>query len=98
MADRALSDRVLPDGVACYSRTPEFTADSVPDALLSDHDLKAGTWGRLSVDQGEVRFFLAGEAVPVATLQAGDSWVIRPQERHHIRVSPDAVLHVAFFR
>ena len=51
----------LPPGLTCYKRTPEFTRDTVPDALLAVHSVKAGVWGLLRVSRGRVRYCLDGE-------------------------------------
>lgn len=59
----------LPADVEVYRRTPEFDETSVPRGLLADHATKAGTWGRIVVEEGRLRYELASE---------DDRWVLRP--------------------
>src|SRR6185295_16850462 len=39
----------LPEGFIPYNRTPEFTEESVPAGLRSDHSTKAGVWAKIIV-------------------------------------------------
>ena len=48
----------LPPGYLLYGRSPDFTADSLPDALRAGHATKPGVWGLLRVTEGSVRFEL----------------------------------------
>jgi len=89
-------DRKLPEGAAPYSRTAKFTADTVPDKLTHAHNTKPGVWGRLTVIQGAVRYFLEGEDEPLATVSAGETFIIRPEEWHYVRLSDDAEFFVEF--
>ncbi|MCB0997228.1 MAG: DUF1971 domain-containing protein, partial [Acidimicrobiales bacterium] len=42
----------MPDGLELARTTPEFTAESVPPALLATHTVAAGVWGRIRVRAG----------------------------------------------
>lgn len=88
----------LPEGVAPYKTTPRFTTETVPKGLLKDHSLKAGTWGLIQVHAGELRYFLAGETQPLATLQTEQSWAVPPQVLHFVELSDDGVFSVVFHR
>jgi len=57
--------RQLPDHVRSYRRTAEFTAETVPGALLKDHATKAGVWGLIHVLDGRLRYEISptGEAL-----------------------------------
>lgn len=88
----------LPEGVAPYKTTPRFTAQTVPAGLLKDHSIKAGTWGLIQVHAGTLRYFLAGESEPQATLKAGQDWAVPPEVLHFVQLSPDAVFSVVFHR
>src|SRR5690606_311089 len=48
--------KTLPDAVRPYRRTPVFTEATVPAALLRAHTTKAGTWGRILVLEGRLRY------------------------------------------
>ena len=58
-------ERVLPNDVKPYAKSPVFTAETVPDNLTSDHSLKAGTWGLLTVEHGDVTYFTKGPDAPL---------------------------------
>jgi tellurite methyltransferase len=46
----------LPEGFLPYKKTAEFNNESIPAGLLRDHSLKSGTWGRLTLLEGCLRF------------------------------------------
>ncbi len=85
----------LPDGVEPYARSPLFTAKSVPHKLLATHDLKVGTWGRLNVTQGTVRYFITGQDES-HLITAPQIHIITPQEKHYIEPSDDAEFFIEF--
>ena len=75
-------ERTLPSGVKNYSKTGVFTAETVPEKLKNAHEVKAGTWGLLIVNRGEVTYFREGEADPLTTVTSDEPFVILPEERH----------------
>lgn len=91
-------ERVLPSDVKPYAKSPVFTSETVPDNLTSDHSLKAGTWGLLTVEHGDVTFFTKGQDLPVARLGTGDTFVIHPQEIHFVSLTEGAVFFVEFHK
>jgi tellurite resistance-related uncharacterized protein len=46
----------LPETVAAYRRTDEFSETSVPAALTRAHNTKAGVWGLIRVLEGELAY------------------------------------------
>lgn len=86
----------LPKGVEPYARSPEFTAKTVPAKLLSAHDLKPGTWGRLNVKAGQVTYNLEGSEAEGVTIEAGQAHIIPPEERHYITVSEGTEFFIEF--
>jgi hemoglobin len=90
---------ILPPGLVRYKQTSEFTPQSVPDALLAAHSVKAGVWGLLRVLRGRVRYCFDGE--PPASLIVGESGtaLIEPEVRHHVQLlGEDSVFLVEFYR
>ncbi len=87
----------LPQDVRPYHRTPVFTQDTVPAALLGDHATKAGVWGRLHVVSGRLRFTWA-DSDETIELGSGDQLVIEPQERHRVTMLENAAFFVEFLR
>ncbi|MBX9648146.1 MAG: DUF1971 domain-containing protein, partial [Xanthobacteraceae bacterium] len=48
----------LPDDVVSYGRTPEFTPETLPDALKSAHSTKPGVWALIHVLEGQLFYSL----------------------------------------
>ena len=93
-----VAERTLPEDAEAYRQTKVFTANSVPRGLLAQHSTKAGTWGLIHVRAGQVQYFLEGEASPLATVEAGASFVVLPEEVHFVRLSDDAEFSVEFHK
>lgn len=90
--------RYLPDDVEPCGKTPLFTNETVPDKILNHHELQAGTWGLLTVEAGTVNFFLKGGDAPFSVIPSGETFVILPEEVHHVRLSEDAEFFVTFYK
>lgn len=78
----------LPDEVEVQRSIGPFDAASLPKGLLREHRLKEGTWGRLRIASGQVRFVwddagLEGEAVVIV---AGSAIIIPPTVPHHLEL------------
>jgi|GEM_PF-917530 len=85
----------LPDGLVTVRETPEWTADTVPPALLRDH--QTSTWAELVVHEGSVCFI---EEASGWTCRAhpGHPAAIVPNRLHRIEPSADARFFVRFLR
>ena len=79
-----------------YRSSPEFTNTTVPAGLLKDHSTKTGTWGKLVVFSGTVRFI--ADDSPVVVLNETQPGVIVPNLRHRIEVAGDTRFRVDFYR
>ncbi len=88
------ADRDLPDGLVPGRRTPEFTATTVPPALLRDH--RTSVWARLEVVSGTVEF-VDDDDGPSAVASPDRPIVILPDRAHRVSPSADAVFAVQFF-
>ena len=89
--DCVLCDRAeLPDGLSVRRTTPTWDETSMPAALRRAHRVAAGTWGRLRVEEGRLRFRMATLDTVV---EAGGVQPIPPQVDHD--VEPDGA--VRFF-
>ena len=86
----------------CYKQMPVWTADEIPEALLSKHNTAAGTWGCLNVFQGRLNFNELDEAGNVTathelTPESGD-WIIHPQAWHFIAPqTQDTEIQLSFY-
>ena len=88
--------------LVCYKQMPVWTAREIPDALLSKHNTAAGTWGRLTVLQGGLKFHETDEngnilAVHDLTPDSGEH-IIYPQQWHFIAPqSNDTQIQLEFY-
>ena len=57
----------LPEGLAEYKCTKTLDEHSAPKGLLRNHSTKAGTWGRIVVQEGLLRYAIGEQ-----------SWILRP--------------------
>ena len=91
----------LPDGTVFQRRTADFTADSVPAALLKDHDTKAGTWALIRVTEGALRYGITDERRPASSTVLtpdGAPGIVEPTILHHIAPIGEVVFHFEFRR
>lgn len=83
--------------------TPFWTKETVPQALLTHHNTKAGVYARLSVMQGAVKFFgFASEhdTTPEVevVIEAGHFAISPPQYWHRIELlTDDTWFNIDFF-
>ncbi|MGI9578432.1 MAG: DUF1971 domain-containing protein, partial [Microthrixaceae bacterium] len=77
--------------------TPEFTARTVPAALLSAHHLAPGVWGRLVVLEATVTYHLE-ETGDSRRVHSGQRQVIEPEVVHHVEPGPESRFLVEFHR
>ena len=77
----------------CYKTMPVWTKNNIPPSILSRHNTKAGTWGKLRVIKGRVKFHEmneAGETLAehILTPQS-EVWTIPPQAWHKAELLDD---------
>jgi tellurite resistance-related uncharacterized protein len=90
--------RLVPEDARPYRRTAGFDEHTIPAGLLGEHSTKAGTWGRLVVEQGQLAvWFLAPLSLEVAA-EPGAPVAIPPQLRHQVRLRGPVRFHVEFLR
>lgn len=91
--------REMPQGFAPYKRTPTFTRESVPAALLRRHDTKAGTWASIHVVSGELEYFEPTEAGETRLLLgSGEQVTVAAQREHRVALSTEAAFFIEFWR
>lgn len=74
----------LPDHVEVYKTTREFTATTVPNALLRSHTTREGTWGRIVVHEGELLYTLTDDEGPGWLLTPGTVGIVPPTVPHEV--------------
>jgi tellurite resistance-related uncharacterized protein len=85
----------LPPEVAAYKRTATFTESTVPAGLLRDHRTKAGVWGRIVVEAGELAYVVGAHTF---RLGPGVDGIVAPQVTHHVAPVGSVRFHVVFLR
>lgn len=88
----------LPAGVEPYKRTPEFTEESVPAALVRRHDTKAGVWGRIHVLEGRMIYRILEPATEEHVLEPGRNGIVEPQVDHQVEMIGPVRFFVEFLR
>lgn len=86
----------------CYKQIPVWTADEIPEALLSKHNTAAGIWGCLNVLQGRLNFNEVDEAGNITATHEltpeSDDWIIHPQAWHFIAPqTQDTEIQLSFY-
>jgi tellurite resistance-related uncharacterized protein len=87
----------LPEGVEAHRTIGPFDADTLPAGLRKTHDLKQGTWGRVSLEQGTITFVWEDEPGGREHLAAPADIVVPPQAPHHVE-GDDFRLSITFYR
>ena len=88
----------LPDDVVVYKRTPSFNEKAVPPGLLKSHSTRAGTWGRIVVEHGRLRYRILEPSIEEVILQPGTEGVVAPGQEHEVEPIGEVRFHVEFLR
>jgi len=88
----------LPFGLEAYSRSPDFTPDTLPAKFREFHTTKAGVWGVIHVIEGALRYRLEAPHVGEVVAAAGETIVIEPAVRHRVEFVEAGRFCVEFFR
>ena len=90
--------KALPPHIVSYRKTPIFTQANVPPALLERHTTKAGSWGKIWVISGQLRYRILTEPLEEHTLTPGSPGIVEPQVPHHIELLGPIEFYVEFYR
>lgn len=82
---------------APYKTTPVFDEVTLPEAIRSAHNTKAGVWGLLHVLAGEVDLVFHDPARRVR-VTPGEPAPIPPQAVHHVELKGPMRMQVEFYR
>ena len=86
----------LPKNVRQVRKTPEFTRESVPDALLNAHNTKEGVWGRIVVLEGRLEYRIE-EPEEVIVLDSENEGIIQPTVLHRVKPLGAVRFYVEFY-
>ncbi|MEZ5688501.1 MAG: DUF1971 domain-containing protein [Caenibius sp.] len=80
-----------------YKSTPVFDESTLPDAIRSAHNTKAGVWGLLVMLEGEVDLVFHDPRRIVRATPAQPA-PIAPQAVHHVETDGPMQMKVEFYR
>ena len=85
----------MPEKLIAYKRMPLWTKDTMPEAVQRKHNTKVGTWGKITVLKGRLKFVELtedGEEVVSHIFEAGaDNPMAQPQAWHRVEALTDEV-------
>jgi tellurite resistance-related uncharacterized protein len=90
--------KTLPEEVAHYKSTPEFTETTIPAGLLRSHSTAAGVWGRIHVFEGALLYRELEPAFEEHLLTPALPGIIEPQARHEVAAAGPVRFRVEFYR
>ncbi len=83
--DCPLCDRAeLPGNLRLVRTSPVWDEDSIPAGLRRAHRVAGGTWGRIVVQEGRLRFSMATEPPLTVEMGPGDNQPIPPDVEHEV--------------
>ena len=88
----------IPAECTSYKKTPIFTEETVPQGLLGAHQTKAGTWGKIVVLEGQLRYRILEPQVEEHTLDSNHPGVVEPQVLHQVEPMGKVSFYVDFHR
>ena len=85
----------MPEKLIAYKRMPLWTKDTMPEAVQRKHNTKVGTWGKITVLKGKLKFVELtedGDEVASHVFEAGaDNPMAQPQAWHRVEALTDDV-------
>jgi len=93
--DRKKEKKRMPEKLIAYKRMPLWTKDTMPEAVQRKHNTKVGTWGKITVLKGKLKFVELtedGEEVASHVFEAGaDNPMAQLQAWHRVEALTDDV-------
>jgi len=86
----------LPANARVYRHTSDFDEANVPQGLLGEHRLSAGTWGRIVVYEGLLRYEVLEPERRAWILRPGIVGVIAPNVAHRLQLCGTTRFRVEF--
>jgi tellurite resistance-related uncharacterized protein len=88
----------LPNTVAPYKRTPEFTEESVPAGLLNAHQTKESVWAKIVILEGRLQYTINEPEREVIILDENVYGVVEPTVLHEVKPLGNVRFYVEFHR
>lgn len=90
--------KMLPAHLNPQQRTDIFTNDTIPKGLLRDHQLKAGTWGKIEVLKGKLSLRFVNEEDDTHVITKGNPGYVPPTKLHQIEASEEVEFFIEFYQ
>ena len=90
--------KTLPADATAYKRTPLFTQATVPAALLKRHTTKAGSWAKIWVRSGQLKYQILLDPPEEHRLTPESPGIVEPQVPHHVQPLGPVEFYVEFYR
>ena len=88
----------LPEDVAHYKSTPEFTETTIPAGLLRSHSTAPGVWGRIKILEGKLLYRMLEPALEEHVLAPDCPGIVEPQAKHEVAAIGPVRFCVEFYR
>lgn len=89
--------KTLPDGVASYAKSPEFTEQTIPKNLWKSHRTSAGTWGEIVILEGKLRYHILEPEIREVELSPERPGIIEPEVPHEVEAVGKVRFYVEFY-
>lgn len=90
--------KTLPRNVVAYDRTVAFTEKTIPAGLRRRHTTKAGTWGRIHIEAGRLRYRILEPVFEETELTPERDGVVEPEVPHEVEPIGEVRFFVEFLR
>ena len=88
----------LPEGLARYGGTSVFSEGSIPANLRRTHRTKVGTWAKIVVLEGRLRYRILEPDIEEVDLSPGRPGIVEPEVPHEVDALGPVRFHVDFYR
>ena len=90
--------KALPEGISRYGGTPEFSEGAIPANLLRAHRTKAGTWAKIVVLEGRLRYRILEPEPEEIELSPERPGIVEPEVLHEVEARGRVRFRVDFYR
>ena len=90
--------KALPGHVERYGGTREFSDGSIPANLLRSHCTKAGTWAKIVVLEGRLRYRIFEPEFEEVELSPDRPGIVEPEVPHEVEAPGRVRFRVDFYR
>ena len=90
--------KALPAGVSSFSRSREFSEDSIPEKLRKEHRTAAGVWGKIVVLEGRLCYRILEPEVQDTELSPELPGIVEPEVTHVVKPLGKVRFYVEFLR